>query len=104
MPGYDGKTDSSTDGDGDGDEEVDSPKAGVPPPPCNITFRGEGVIINGRSNLQRQPRTKKVSWGLPSPTEERYFLGSLEGTLRGRCCCRRPETAIGFLDRWREGS
>ena len=57
MPGYDGRADSSTD---DIDEDYhDSPRGSLPPP-CTFVFENDGVIINGRSNLQRQPRSKKV--------------------------------------------
>ena len=61
MPGWDGRMDSSTDGD-DFDEGLDylDSRPGVPPAPSGIVFEGEAVIINGRSNLQRQPRTRKV--------------------------------------------
>lgn len=61
MPGWDGRLDSSTDGDDDdpGLDYLDS-RPGVPPPPSGIVFEGEAVIINGRSNLQRQPRTRKL--------------------------------------------
>ncbi|XP_045129687.1 nascent polypeptide-associated complex subunit alpha, muscle-specific form-like isoform X1 [Portunus trituberculatus] len=61
MPGWDGRMDSSTDGDDfdDGLDYLDS-RPGVPPAPSGIVFEGEAVIINGRSNLQRQPRTRKL--------------------------------------------
>ena len=66
MPGYDGLNDSSTDGDdlddlSLGQDLLDSSRL-VPPPPSGIVFSGEAVIINGRSNLQRQPKTRKVSF------------------------------------------
>lgn len=63
MPGWEGPRDSSTDGDDldePGTDYLDS-RPGVIPPPSGIVFEGEGVIINGRSNLQRQPRTKKLT-------------------------------------------
>lgn len=61
MPGWDGRMDSSTDGDDldDGLDYLDA-RPGVPPAPSGIVFEGEAVIINGRSNLQRQPRTRKL--------------------------------------------
>lgn len=61
LPGYD-DCDSSTD---DWDDELQvcpSPlRAGEPPPPCPFEFLGAAVIIKGRSNLQRQPRSKKLN-------------------------------------------
>ncbi|KAF2345780.1 hypothetical protein FHG87_023464 [Trinorchestia longiramus] len=61
LPGYD-DCDSSTD---DWDDELQlgasSLKAGEVPPPCPFEFLGAAVIIKGRSNLQRQPRNKKVT-------------------------------------------
>lgn len=62
MPGWGGPADSSTDGDDD-DPSLDylDARPGVLPAPSGIVFEGEAVIINGRSNLQRQPKTKKVS-------------------------------------------
>ncbi|XP_018025307.1 mucin-17 [Hyalella azteca] len=60
LPGYD-DCDSSTD---DWDDELQhcpSPlRAGETPPPCPFEFLGAAVIIKGRSNLQRQPRNKKL--------------------------------------------
>ncbi|CAL4102582.1 unnamed protein product [Meganyctiphanes norvegica] len=64
MPGfYEGRQDSSTDGDDPDDPGIDylDSRPGVPPAPCGISFNGEGVIINGRSNLQRQPRNKRLN-------------------------------------------
>ncbi|RXG71784.1 hypothetical protein Avbf_06482 [Armadillidium vulgare] len=48
MPGYDGKLDSSTDGDDDGmDDSLDASfRNGAPPPPCNISFEGEGLEVS----------------------------------------------------------
>lgn len=31
-----------------------------PPSPCNIQFEGDNVVINGKSNLRKQPKEKKV--------------------------------------------
>ncbi|XP_050711128.1 uncharacterized protein LOC126995538 [Eriocheir sinensis] len=75
MPGWDGRLDSSTDGDDDdpGLDYLDS-RPGVPPPPSGIVFEGEAVIINGRSNLQRQPRTRKI----PDLTHQQ---GLVDGSL-----------------------
>ena len=63
MPGWDGRLDSSTDGDDLDDSGLDylDSRPGVHPAPSGIVFEGEAVIINGRSNLQRQPRSRKVS-------------------------------------------
>lgn len=32
-----------------------------PPSPCNIQFEGDNVVINGKSNLRKQPKDKKVN-------------------------------------------
>lgn len=63
MPGWEGPRDSSTDGDDLDDLGTDylDARPGVIPPPSGIVFEGEAVIINGRSNLQRQPKTKKLT-------------------------------------------
>ncbi|XP_064103880.1 uncharacterized protein LOC135213705 isoform X2 [Macrobrachium nipponense] len=63
MPGWEGPRDSSTDGDDLDDLGSDylDARPGVIPPPSGIVFEGEAVIINGRSNLQRQPKTKKLT-------------------------------------------
>ncbi|XP_069175239.1 nascent polypeptide-associated complex subunit alpha, muscle-specific form isoform X2 [Procambarus clarkii] len=63
MPGWEGRADSSTDGDDLDDSGLDylDSRPGVLPAPSGIVFEGEAVIINGRSNLQRQPKTKKLS-------------------------------------------
>ncbi|KAG0725773.1 hypothetical protein GWK47_037954 [Chionoecetes opilio] len=65
MPGWDGRLDSSTDGDDLDDSGLDylDSRPGVPPAPSGIVFEGEAVIINGRSNLQRQPRSRKRGIG-----------------------------------------
>lgn len=31
-----------------------------PPSPCDVTFEGDNVLINGKSNLSRQPKQRKV--------------------------------------------
>ncbi|GLH08518.1 Uncharacterized protein GBIM_13735 [Gryllus bimaculatus] len=33
---------------------------GGPPSPCDVTFEGANVLINGRSNLRKQPRANKL--------------------------------------------
>lgn len=33
-----------------------------PPSPCNVHFEGDNVLINGKSNLQKHPKEKKVSY------------------------------------------
>ncbi|KAK8736711.1 hypothetical protein OTU49_004609 [Cherax quadricarinatus] len=62
MPGWEGRADSSTDGDDLDDTGLDylDSRPGVLPAPSGIVFEGEAVIINGRSNLQRQPKNKKL--------------------------------------------
>ncbi|XP_076041571.1 uncharacterized protein LOC143025572 [Oratosquilla oratoria] len=62
MPGWEGCNESSDadDLDDPGLDYLDAPRPGVLPPPSGIVFEGEAVIINGRSNLQRQPKTKKL--------------------------------------------
>ncbi len=32
-----------------------------PPSPCNVHFEGDNVVINGKSNLRKHPKEKKVS-------------------------------------------
>ncbi|XP_071519470.1 uncharacterized protein [Panulirus ornatus] len=63
MPGWEGRVDSSTDGDDLDDLGLDylDSRPGVIPAPSGIVFEGEAVIINGRSNLQRQPKTRKLT-------------------------------------------
>jgi len=47
---------SSTDG-----ETVDySVGFGSPPSPCNVLFEGDNVLINGKSNLLKQPKQQKL--------------------------------------------
>lgn len=31
-----------------------------PPSPCNVHFEGDNILINGKSNLRKHPREKKV--------------------------------------------
>ena len=33
---------------------------GSPPSPCNVLFEGDNVLINGKSNLLKQPKQQKV--------------------------------------------
>jgi hypothetical protein len=33
---------------------------GGPPSPCNVLFEGDNVLINGKSNLLKQPKQHKV--------------------------------------------
>lgn len=49
-----GIEESSTDGDCD-DWTLD------PPSPCDIVFEGDNILINGKSNLSRIPKQRKVS-------------------------------------------
>lgn len=65
MPGYGGRLDSSTDDDYEDlmGVSTDSPVGGARElSPCDLVFEGAGVVIGGVSNLQRQPKTKKVSF------------------------------------------
>jgi hypothetical protein len=46
------------------EEEVDggSPEEdNEPPSPCNIRFIGDNIVINGKSNLRKEPKQQKVS-------------------------------------------
>ncbi|XP_069689492.1 uncharacterized protein bif [Periplaneta americana] len=53
----DGTSDeSSTDGDAD-DYTVGF---GGPPSPCNVLFEGDNILINGKSNLLKQPKQHKL--------------------------------------------
>lgn len=73
MPGWGGPADSSTDGDDD-DPNLDylDARPGVLPAPSGIVFEGEAVIINGRSNLQRQPKTKKLNLSFDDSLTQTY--------------------------------
>ncbi|XP_063604153.1 uncharacterized protein LOC134779800 [Penaeus indicus] len=73
MPGWGGPADSSTDGDDD-DPNLDylDARPGVLPAPSGIVFEGEAVIINGRSNLQRQPKTKKLNLSFDDTLTQTY--------------------------------
>lgn len=42
-----------------GDSSTDDFAIG-PPSPCNVTFEGANIVINGRSNLRKQPRASKL--------------------------------------------
>jgi hypothetical protein len=33
---------------------------GSPPSPCNVLFEGDNILINGKSNLLKQPKQQKV--------------------------------------------
>ena len=35
--------------------------SGGPPSPCDVSFLNDNILINGRSNLSRQPRNHNVS-------------------------------------------
>lgn len=53
----DGTSDESST---DIDPEDGSVGFGGPPSPCNVLFEGDNVLINGKSNLLKQPKQHKV--------------------------------------------
>jgi hypothetical protein len=53
----DGTSDESST---DVDTEDCSVGFGGPPSPCNVLFEGDNVLINGKSNLLKQPKQRKV--------------------------------------------
>lgn len=48
-----------------------------PPSPCNVSFEGDNIVINGKSNLRKHPKEKKVSFTcLDSMTTPIRFVSS----------------------------
>lgn len=42
-----------------GEESYTDPED-LPPSPCDVTFEGDNVLINGKSNLKKSPKQVKV--------------------------------------------
>ncbi|XP_071451269.1 uncharacterized protein bif isoform X2 [Hetaerina americana] len=62
----------STDDDDEEDDEEDATDAfgwvsSDPPPPCNVHFEGDNVLINGRSNLRKNSAAALLASSGPSP-------------------------------------